>query len=166
MGCVLWRLKNQRNIFFICASTKRISLLLTALKISKYGVISSLHFPVFGLNTEIYEVNLSIPSKCRNIQTRNNSVFGHILRSGCCCQIKFFARCRYGAVTRSISTSYWQMGTWLEKEKKEKWKNSSLKCKVLMKFEGEMNSMSALKKTKGYSGAWLASTKDPCNRKL
>ena len=71
------------------------------------------------------------------------------------------------AQSREVSsTSYWQMGTWLEKEKKEKWKNSSLKCKVLMKFEGEMNSMSALKKTKGYSGAWLASTKDPCNRKL
>ena len=159
MGCcVLWRLKNRRNIFFICTSTKRISLLFTALKISKYGVISSPYFPVFGLNTEIYEVNLSIPSKCRNIRTRNNSVFGHILRSGSCCQIKFFAHCRYGAVTRSIST-------WLEKEKNEKWKNSSLKCKMWMKFEGEINSMIALKKTKGYSGARLASTKDPCNRK-
>ena len=32
-------------------------------------------------------------------------------------QIKFFAHYRYGAVARSISTSYWQMGTWLEKEK-------------------------------------------------
>ena len=123
MGCcVLWRLKNQRNIFFICASTKRISLLLTALKISKYGVISSLYFPVFGLNTKIYEVNLSIPSKCRNIQTRNNSVFGHILRSGCCCQIKFFPHCRYGAVTRSIFNILLTNGHMTGKREKRKMK--------------------------------------------
>ena len=34
----------------------------TAWKVSKYGVISSPYFPVFGLNTEIYFVNLHIPS--------------------------------------------------------------------------------------------------------
>ena len=34
-------------------------------------------FPVFGLNTEIYGVNLSIQSEYRKIRTRNNSVFGH-----------------------------------------------------------------------------------------
>ena len=30
----------------------------TAWKVSKYGVISGLSFPVFGLNKEIYKVNL------------------------------------------------------------------------------------------------------------
>ena len=32
-------------------------MLFTAQKVSKYGVISGLYFPVFGLNTEIYGVN-------------------------------------------------------------------------------------------------------------
>ena len=50
---------------------------------SKYGVISGLYFPVFGLNTEIYFVDLllHIQSEYRKIQTRNNSVFGHFSRS-------------------------------------------------------------------------------------
>ena len=48
---------------------------------SKYVVISVPYFPVFGLNTEIYEVNLRIQSKYRKIRTRNNYVFGHFSRS-------------------------------------------------------------------------------------
>ena len=48
---------------------------------SKYGVMSGLYFPVFGLNTEIYLVNLRIQSEYRKIRTRNNSVFGHFSRS-------------------------------------------------------------------------------------
>ena len=32
----------------------------TARKVSKYGVFSGPYFPVFGLNTEIYSVNLRI----------------------------------------------------------------------------------------------------------
>ena len=44
---------------------------------SKYGVISGLYFPAFGLNTERYEVSLRIQSECGKIRTRNNSVFGH-----------------------------------------------------------------------------------------
>ena len=51
-------------------------------KVFKYGVISGPYFPVFGLNAEIYGVNLRILSKCRKIRTRNNSVFGHFSRSG------------------------------------------------------------------------------------
>ena len=47
---------------------------------SKYGVISGPYFPVFGLNTEIYSVNICIQSEYRKIQTRNNSVFGHFSR--------------------------------------------------------------------------------------
>ena len=45
----------------------------------KYGVISGPYFPVFGLNTEIYSVNLLIESEYRKIRTRNNSIFGHFL---------------------------------------------------------------------------------------
>ena len=45
------------------------------------GFFSGPHFPVFGLNAEIYEVNLCIQSECRKIRTRNNSVFGLFSRS-------------------------------------------------------------------------------------
>ena len=48
---------------------------------SKYGVISGPCFPVFGLNKEIYGVNLRIQSEYRKIRTRNNSVFRHFSRS-------------------------------------------------------------------------------------
>ena len=53
----------------------------TAWNVSKYGVISGPHFPVFRLNTEIYFVNLRIQWDYRKIRTRNNSVFGHFSRS-------------------------------------------------------------------------------------
>ena len=45
-------------------------------------VISGPYFPGFGLNTEIFRVNLRIQSKYRKTRTRNNSVFGHFSRSG------------------------------------------------------------------------------------
>ena len=48
---------------------------------SKYDVIFGPYFPVLGLNTEIYSINLQIQSKHSKIQTRNNSVFGHFSRS-------------------------------------------------------------------------------------
>ena len=49
---------------------------------SKYGDFSGPYFPVFGLNTKIYGVNLLIQSEYRKIRTRKNSVFGHFSRSG------------------------------------------------------------------------------------
>ena len=55
----------------------------TAWKVSKYGVFSGPYFPVFGLNTEIYSVNLLDQSEHRKVRTRKNSVFGHFLRSEC-----------------------------------------------------------------------------------
>ena len=61
----------------------------TASKVSKYGAISGLYFPVFGLNTERYSVSLRIQSEYRKIQPRNNSVFGHLLRSVFCCKLTF-----------------------------------------------------------------------------
>ena len=39
---------------------------------SKYGVISGLYFPVFGLDMEIYGVNLHIQSEYRKIRSINN----------------------------------------------------------------------------------------------
>ena len=50
---------------------------ITAWKGSKYKVFSGPHFPVFGLNTDIYRVNLCIESEYRKIRTRKNSVYGH-----------------------------------------------------------------------------------------
>ena len=50
-------------------------------KVSKYGVFSGPYFPVFGLNTEIYGLNIRIQSECRKIRTKENSVFGHFSRS-------------------------------------------------------------------------------------
>ena len=40
-------------------------IILTGWKVSKYGVISGPYFPAFGLNTEIYGVNLRIQSEYR-----------------------------------------------------------------------------------------------------
>ena len=58
----------------------------TARKESKYGVFSGPYFPVFGLNTEIYGLNLRIQSKYRKIRNRKNSVFRHLSRS----EVDFF----------------------------------------------------------------------------
>ena len=52
----------------------------TAWRVSKYGVFSGPHFPAFGLNTDIYFVNIRIQSEFWKIRTRENSVFGHFSR--------------------------------------------------------------------------------------
>ena len=52
------------------------------MKVSKYGDFSGPYFPVFGLNTEIYGVNLRIQSDYRKIRTKKKSVFGPFSRSG------------------------------------------------------------------------------------
>ena len=49
----------DRMLYYGCKALE----LLTAWKVSKYGVISGPCFPVFELNTEIYEVNLRIQSE-------------------------------------------------------------------------------------------------------
>ena len=41
----------------------------TAWKVCKYRVFSGPYFPIFGLNTEIYSVNLRIQSEYRKIRT-------------------------------------------------------------------------------------------------
>ena len=57
----------------------------TARKVSKYGVFSGPYFPVFGLNTEFYQLNLRIHSEYGKIGTRKNSVFGYLSPSDCQC---------------------------------------------------------------------------------
>ena len=47
-------------------------------KLSK--VFPGPHFPVFGMNTDIYSVNIRIQSKYRKIRTRKNSVFARFSR--------------------------------------------------------------------------------------
>ena len=54
---------------------------ITAWKVSKYGVFSGPYFPVLGLNTQIYKVNLRIESECRKILTRKNSILEHFSHS-------------------------------------------------------------------------------------
>ena len=39
------------------------------------------YFPVFGLNTEIYTLNLRNHSEYRKVQTRNKSLFEHFSSS-------------------------------------------------------------------------------------
>ena len=83
------KLKTNPSLFFDNSHT---SFLLdiwrthTAWKVSKYGVFSGPFFveffPVSGLNTEIYGVNLRISSKYRKIRTRKNSVNAHFSCSG------------------------------------------------------------------------------------
>ena len=53
----------------------------TIWKPSKYGVFSGPYFPVFGLNMEIYGVNLRIQSEYGKIRSRKNSALGHFSRS-------------------------------------------------------------------------------------
>ena len=54
--------KNKKNNYNKKTKTKK-----KLRKVSKYGVIPGPYFPVFGVNTEIYGVNLRIRSGCRKI---------------------------------------------------------------------------------------------------
>ena len=49
-------------------------------KVSQYGDFFGPHFPLFGLNTELYSVNPRTKCKCEKIITTKKSVFGHFLR--------------------------------------------------------------------------------------
>ena len=50
-------------------------------KMSKYGVFFGQYFPLYGLNTEIFGVNLRIQSEYGKIRTRKNHVFANFSRS-------------------------------------------------------------------------------------
>ena len=84
--CLLYLFTPFLSVFFVFHGKnllllKLISRYVTAWKVTKYGVFSGPYFLVFGLNTEIYGVNLRIQSEYRKIRTRKNSVFGHFSRS-------------------------------------------------------------------------------------
>ena len=49
---------------------------------SKYGVFPGQYFLVFGLNTEIYCLNLRFQSEYGKMRTRKNFVFGHFFQGG------------------------------------------------------------------------------------
>ena len=51
------------------------------LKVSKYGDFSVLHFPVFGLDKEIYSVNLRIQFEDGKIRTRKNFILAALKRN-------------------------------------------------------------------------------------
>ena len=55
----------------ISSVQKDLFLCFTAWKVFKYGVISGPYFPVFGLNKEIYEVNLCSQSEYMKITNQN-----------------------------------------------------------------------------------------------
>ena len=46
-------------------------------KASNFGVFSGPYFPVFGLNTKIFRLNLRVQSEYGKIQAEENSNFGH-----------------------------------------------------------------------------------------
>ena len=48
---------------------------------SKYGVVSGTYFSIFGMNKDIYSVNLGIQSEYRKVRTRNKFVFGHFSKT-------------------------------------------------------------------------------------
>ena len=54
-----------------------VALIFSTIHCMKSGNFSGPYFPVFGLNAEIYGVNLRIQSKYKKIRTRKNSIFGH-----------------------------------------------------------------------------------------
>ena len=60
------------SVIKFCINSKRFYMLFTAQKVSKYGVISGLYFPVFGLNTEIYAVF------CPNIGKYGPEITSHL----------------------------------------------------------------------------------------
>ena len=53
----------------------------TTLKVSKHGILSGPYFSVFGLNTEIFRVNLCIQFKYMKVQSTLISVFGNFSRT-------------------------------------------------------------------------------------
>ena len=61
--CVKKEWKYWQNIYWVKSVQMRI--------------ISGPYFPVFGLNTAIFSVNLRLQTEYRKIKTRNNFVFGH-----------------------------------------------------------------------------------------
>ena len=65
------------NLFYLHCITK---LLIHCVKSVQIRSFFGPYFPVFGLNTKIYGVNLRNQCEYRKIQTRKNSIFGHFMQ--------------------------------------------------------------------------------------
>ena len=74
---------NIYNEVFLQKQLTAFSRSLHFVKVSKYGVFYGPYFPVLGLNTEIYRVNLRIQARYGKLRTRKNSVFEHFSPSLC-----------------------------------------------------------------------------------
>ena len=74
-------LKNPSNSSSVNLENPKLTLRETY---SNAELLSGPYFPVFGLKTEIYFVNVRIQCKYGKIRTRKNSVFGHFLQSVRC----------------------------------------------------------------------------------
>ena len=68
---------SQKNINWILLLNHVIRVKNHCVKSVQVKRFSGPYFPVFGLNTKIYPVNLGIQSKYGKIRTRKSSVFGH-----------------------------------------------------------------------------------------
>ena len=79
-GFVIKALKKQIIQARLILTENLLSKSFHCVKSVKYGVIPGPYFPVFGLYTDIYGVNIGIQSEYRKIWTRDNSVFGHFSR--------------------------------------------------------------------------------------
>ena len=85
------KIKNQRRFYFLAIFFVKMYLYrrftekrlrsVTTWKVPESKVSSGLYFPVFGLNTGIYSLNLRIESEYEKIQTRENSVLGRFSRN-------------------------------------------------------------------------------------
>ena len=85
-------LEEQRSIVLFCALRE---------KCPNTELLLVFTFPVFGLNTEIYEVNLRIQLEYRKKRTRKISVFGHFSRSG---TYKFIFHPKLNGVSKIIES--------------------------------------------------------------
>ena len=74
-------LKDIPNIADLSPISKKKMKAYTAWNESKYGDFSGLHFPVFGLNKEIYSINLHIQSEYMKTRSRKSYVFEHFKRN-------------------------------------------------------------------------------------
>ena len=77
-----------------------------AWKMSKYGVFSVPHFPVLGLNTEIYWINACVQSEYRKIRTRKTpylDTFHAVRKETVMCTISF-----QNSANMLITIVFWQ----------------------------------------------------------
>ena len=134
-GCRFWHIFGSLNFnnfvwtYFVCtyavdwqpaAFLKMNSTINHCVKSVQIRSYSGTYFPVFGLNTENYGVNLPIQSEYRKIRTRNNFALGHFSRNEPFVGISqsvskncFFrakeSDCEYGSL---LLVNFWNLTYW------------------------------------------------------